>query len=527
MLLDLHSATGSEFPAPDVCVIGAGAAGIVLATELAKQGKRVVILEGGGRTLELSSQALYDSTIIGHPHDGIHNGRFRVYGGSTTRWAGQLLEFTANDFAVRPWITGTGWPFGKETLQPYYARALTIEGMVGVETDDARVWRVAAGAVPDLGSNITPYLSRWTPEPNFVHLHGKGVAEADHIALYLHANVCGMAFDDAGRRIVAVTCRTLDGRTVEFHANTFVLCMGGIETVRFLLQPGRYPWNGHKLLGRHFQDRVSALSGEVTVRDRRTFERYFANIWANGWKYQPKFRLGSTMAQQEGLLDATAMMTFGDDQDVSTAQAKTTMRRVHSRNLRGISGQEARNVVKHAPGLVRRAWYTKRRGRAYHPPTTQVHLGVQCEQEPLGDSTIRLNGDRDPTGLFRVDLDWRISALELRTLARYSQVVAAAVEERKLATITLDRDALEDMGRFIMKCHDMKHHMGGARIASHRALGLVDPALRLYGTENGYVCSAAVFPCSGSANPTHTLIALAIRLADSLAGQSSAPATAK
>ncbi len=69
---------------------------------------------------------------------------------------------------------------------------------------------------------------------------------------------------------------------------------------------------------------------------------------------------------------------------------------------------------------------------------------------------------------------------------------------------------------FIARCDDSNHHMGGMRMGSSAAAGVVDPDLLLYGTSNVYVCSSAVFPTSGFSNPTHTLLALAVRLAEHL-----------
>ena len=61
--------------------------------------------------------------------------------------------------------------------------------------------------------------------------------------------------------------------------------------------------------------------------------------------------------------------------------------------------------------------------------------------------------------------------------------------------------------------------MGGMRMAVAPTDGVVTPDLLLHGTRNVYICSGAVFPTSGFSNPTHTVLALAMRLADRLARQ--------
>jgi len=70
--------------------------------------------------------------------------------------------------------------------------------------------------------------------------------------------------------------------------------------------------------------------------------------------------------------------------------------------------------------------------------------------------------------------------------------------------------------KFLARCDDSNHHMGGMRMSTSYSTGVVDTNLRLYGLTNTYVCSSAVFPCSGFSNPTHTVLALAVRLSDHL-----------
>ena len=83
-----------------------------------------------------------------------------------------------------------------------------------------------------------------------------------------------------------------------------------------------------------------------------------------------------------------------------------------------------------------------------------------------------------------------------------------------IAKITPDPDLNTD--KIVAKCTDTFHHCGGTRMAARSQNGVVDTNLRLHHMENAYVCSSSVFPCSGVANPTHTIMALAVRLAEHL-----------
>ena len=129
MIIDFERSDYSSDEAFDVCIVGAGAAGLCLAHQLLKSGKRIVLLEGGGLDRwERRSQALNRAYLSGAPFDGAHAGRFRGIGGTTSAWAGQLMEFDDIDFERRQWVPGSSWPIGKADLSRFYRRAAELEG---------------------------------------------------------------------------------------------------------------------------------------------------------------------------------------------------------------------------------------------------------------------------------------------------------------------------------------------------------------------------------------------------------------
>src|SRR6202048_1200614 len=116
VILDLEKNMAIETDGYDVCVIGAGAAGIVLALDLAQRGARTLLLEAGGKGHEARSQDLYLGEISGIPYKGLYDGRFRTLGGTTTQWGGQILEIDDFIFQNRSWVDGSGWPVPKGRL---------------------------------------------------------------------------------------------------------------------------------------------------------------------------------------------------------------------------------------------------------------------------------------------------------------------------------------------------------------------------------------------------------------------------
>ena len=139
---------------------------------------------------------------------------------------------------------------------------------------------------------------------------------------------------------------------------------------------------------------------------------------------------------------------------------------------------------------------------------------MHCEQEPKGRSNISLAHDRDQLGLLRTRLAWHVSATELHTIRTFVDIAGAALAG--VARVLPEAALLAGEEGAVASCVDSFHHMGGMRMDRSAEHGVTDPDLRLHGTLNVNVCSTAVFPTSGFSNPTHTLIALAIRLAERL-----------
>ncbi|MDP9038558.1 MAG: GMC family oxidoreductase [Acidobacteriota bacterium] len=512
MIRDLHTEVPSRDEIADVCVVGAGAAGIVLAVELARLGRRVTLLEGGGVSVEDESQGPYSSQVVGLTHRGVHTGRFRALGGTTHRWGGQILELDDIDFERRDWVSGSGWPFPKRELASAYARALQLEGLQAVQTADIDVWRDLGIAPPDL-RELTPYFTRWTPEPNFALLHAAPLA-GENIAVWVHANAVGLELH--GEEVRGVRARPLHGPETLFRASQYVFCLGAIESSRFFLQArdGVLPWNRSGLLGRHFQDHIDSNAAELRVFDRRRFHAWFDNVFLRQHKYHPKLKWNKDAMRQRGVLNAGATMYFVSELDEQLAAVKQVARRLIRSGPRSIRAGEMRHGLANLPLLARQAIRYKLSHRAWNPPSARVYLRVHCEQEPLGASSISLSGDRDALGMLRTRLDWRISASEQRTILEFARL--ARLELNMLADLTIDPDLEHGYAAFLNRCDDSNHHMGGMRMGTTDADGVVDPNLKLFGTRNCFVCSGAVFPTSGFSNPTHTVLALAVRLAHHL-----------
>ena len=452
----------------DVCVVGAGAAGIVLTMELLRLGKSVVLLEGGGAEIEEASQEPYRSELTGLAHQGIHAGRVRAQGGTTLKWGGQILELDAWDFERREWVAGSGWPFGKSELTRFYERALELEGLGGVMRNDEDVWRTMGQTTPPFGE-LEAYFTRWCPEPNFARVHGETLRGHPGLTVWLHANAVELVMEEG--RATGVRARTLGGEEAVFAAEEFCFCMGTIESARFFLQPraGGLPWNESGLLGRHFQDHIDVNAAAILPRGLRRFHDVFDSVFAGGLKYHPKLRLREEAQRRLETLNVAATMFFESDADEAAAEIKATVKHLLRGRFGEVKGSEAAKLVTNLPLLARQTWRYAVQHRAYHPADAKISLRVHCEQEPGGASSITLAEERDSLGMLRTRLDWRISELEVRTVREYVQAARGALAG--LAEVTPAAGLMEGSADFVAGCDDTNHHMGGMRMAAAASAG--------------------------------------------------------
>jgi choline dehydrogenase-like flavoprotein len=511
MITDLERADATEVLSAnfDVCILGAGASGLVLAIELIRYGKRVVVAEGGGlRRWERRTQALNKSEIAGLPYAGAHSGRFRALGGTTGTWAGQIMELQEIDFAVRQWVPGSGWPVAKSDLIAAYARASELEGLARALRDDQAIWQDRRCQPLDLGDELILSFSRYCPERRFARLFEKTVNDHPDLVIFLHANACELLLAEDGETITSVRCRTLTGKEAYFVADRFILCLGGIESSRFLLQPqAAAPWNRNGLVGRFFQDHIHCFAANLfPTRSDRDWHYGPHRLRLHGYEYLPKIMLSAAAQERYKVLNASGMAEHDD----GVYPALRTAILLIAGPTSAVTPAELAYLLPRMPAVL---WdfVKKKTDPSFVLPSARLKLSVYCEQSPLSNSSITLTKQRDALGMFRSRIDWKVSAQEVATVRRYVQIAKRVFEQRGLARIEPDPDLFED--DIVHRFHDTFHHMGGTRMASSAMAGVVDPDLRLFGTRNAYICSSSVFPAAGFANPTHTVLALAIRLA--------------
>lgn len=521
MIVDARSVPNGTVVEADVCIIGAGAAGITLAREFIGSGLRVVLLESGGDKYEQETQDLYAGSDVGRPYENFPVSRFRYLGGTTNRWGGAWCDLPSPlDFEARDGVPHSGWPFPLSELEPWYRRAhphLRL-GPYGYSLDD---WGIAPADIPEPfhGPHVICRILQQAPTTRFGRYYRPELSKAPNLTVYLHANALRLDGGENGEPVRKVNVGVLPDGRFAVRSRIFVISCGGIETARLLLlsetEAGVGLGNEHDLVGRFFMLHLEYSGGMIALKD--PYVDLAFQTGENGAKYR---RLGairrfvsyiSLSGETRRRLDLPAVRwRFRYPR---SPELDVLWRLAYRTGTKSQMLQDIVRVIWKAPGL---AIYIARRikyGRNKPPvPLAAVPLFCTAEQLPNPNSRIRLGDDRDVFGLRKVVVDWQLLAEDQRGIATANRLLGEEVERGGFGVL---HSAVPDVGvAFPEDLRGDQHHMGTTRMHRDPRQGVVDENCRVHGVENLYVASCAVFPTGGTFNPTLTILALAIRLAD-------------
>jgi choline dehydrogenase-like flavoprotein len=519
MIIDFRRAdVPTEFDT-DVCVIGSGAAGLTVAAHVAGP-LRVLILEAGDQTPPIGPDDRLAGEASDFPFEGFQGGRARAFGGATRRWAGQLLRLDAIDFEKRDWVPRSGWPITLRDLEPYYDRAERFLGAGGT-LYDARIWSRFGIRDPGFDNReVFPKFTVYMPQPDFTKAFAaRMVRENPAVSLLLNATAVRIDLDPNAAAVAGVRIGDGSGRSGMVRARAFVLCGGGIENPRLLLASNNVMsagiGNQRDLVGRFFQDHPNGATGFVTTARPQVFQEQFRKLRRSRLMHWPKLSFTEAAQRQGRYLNANVFMEYHYGDESALVRAKQVIEAVRTRRPAAVA-REGLRVLRHVPELAAQGIHTAATGKAVRFDPSGIRLRTFTEQVPDPENRVTLSTACDRFGIGRPRLAWRVHADELRTMRAFTEAVGRELRRVGLGEVTLAPwlDQGEQGARAEVK--DFYHHAGATRMASTPAEGVTDPDCRVFGTHNLYIGGGSVFPTSGYANPTLTIVALAIRLGDTL-----------
>lgn len=517
-----QSQTGTDY---DVVIIGSGPAGITLALELEQSGQTIAILESGGLDFDDDAQMLNDGVVTGLDETDLIGGRLRLLGGTSNHWGGHCLPLDPIDFARRPLSGLSGWTVSYDDMVPFYERAHDYcdLGTFDYDPDAMHGLPDDPWLLPDTPDIENKTILQSTPT-RFGEKYHDALKASQTIDVHLWTTATGIDIDEAGTASV-VQASTIDGQARGFTARRVVLACGAIENARFLLANNARLGTGFGdaggLLGKCFMDHTVGGAAFVHFDTPQPVKAYWSHKQTNvsGKDAHFVWRLSDAVLTEEGLNNTQFfVIPLSDDPKERAAKRRaneglTALKSIAKWGL-GRDQQGFKLSTAYCQAIMNADDLAVRKLRAWSG-NIGVHralLRYESEQLPSPDSYVALGEGRDAFGTPLPRLHWSPSIQDrdsiVRSAVRIGQLVGAA---------GLGRLEMED--HFDDRYWDAStawHHLGTTRLAENPREGVVDGDLRLHGTQNVYVAGGSVFPSGGRANPTLTIVALSVRLAEHL-----------
>ena len=533
MFIDCRSLEDKRTFDADICIIGAGAAGMSIALEFANKPFNVILLESGGLEPDPDTQSLYEADNIGINYRDLDKARARYFGGSTACWGGWCRPLDPIDFEQRPWIPNSGWPIARGEMDPWYERSQNFLGITDQNYDLAYNQEKLASAgiqlFPFQGPDVVSVINKFCPQKRLGKVYKSEIERIRNVTTYIFSNVTNIQLDPNTGLVKHLDVATNNGRSHKFSAKVFILATGGIENPRLLLSSNSVATAGignqMDLVGRYFMDHPRIRTNLIDLDKQVAYRRIYDATVATAKQY-----LGNNV----GGVAAHIALSDSAQRQYHMPNSRTYLKALyypkmtefdtHKRDLKqaikwGLKynypmATVLENMGRAAPAMLRVApeaiagfvdaqlnfGFLKQR----------FELESVFEPVPNPDSRVQLTDQIDRLGQRKAVVNWKLTDQDLKNFEYVTDRVVTELEDVG-AIKRLDNpvDKIDYANLSVEGCY---HHMGTTRMGASPATGVVDSDCRVFGCDNLYVAGSSVAPTVGSDMPTITLVALAIRL---------------
>ncbi len=505
----------------DICIVGAGAAGIAMALFLERSRFRVLLLESGDVGGDETADDLNEIELAGHPLNVDGAVRCRGLGGTTLAAYGRSVLPDEIDFAHRPWVSDQDWGIRPDDLEPFHPEAARILGLDQPELLNPAQWSDHPLARQAGKHSLALRVHRWGKNINLGSCWEESLRKSASVDVLLRGTATELEAAPGGDRIRRLSGRALSGNRFHVEAKQFVLACGGLENPRLLLlsrRGTRPPAINWEPVGRYYMNHPRT-EGVAQVDIALRVDPQQIRTWIMhpdrdiGGRVQFAFSPDEALQRDERLLNHGTFFYAVSDEKARAARSQVARFSEAWRSRKSGLLTESLKLVPHLPVLAGGVLPTAR----MEPYRVRKLVAVdQCEQLADANSRISLGSQSDAMGLPRARLDWRISEETTSSLRRLHQLLEPLINSSGIGRF---RSRLLDDPEFLPDYMDCAHPTGATRMSADSRKGVVDRDCRVHGVGNLYIVGSSVFPVAGQANPTFAIIALSLRLAHKLTHQ--------
>ncbi|MGI9547431.1 MAG: FAD-dependent oxidoreductase [Flavobacteriaceae bacterium] len=492
----------------DICIIGAGAAGISMALDWINTSSKIILLEGGGFDFDSKIQDLYKGENTGQRYFPIRSSRLHLFGGTTGHWGGLCAPFDPLDFKERPWVPHSGWPIDLNDLHPYYQKAhKSLE--LGPYEYEMEYWRQAHPDMTPLPLNeevVWSKMWQFSPPTRFGTKYRETIEKASNIELYTYANCIDIEANEEVSEIKQVHIANLEGKSHRVRAKYYVLACGAIQNARLLLASNKQApqglGNDNDNVGRYFMEHLELKSAELWLS--KPFSTALYGFRSKDRRPRAELAITEKVQEEHKMLNGTSSLTY-----LPVAREQKALIDLWENEDPRLAYD---NFVKNF-----------RNSRDYYEKETEAghrrayELYTRMEQAPNPNSKISLDNEKDDLGMQRAKLHWDLTELDRNSIRKLYQIIGREVGLSGVGRVRLDKFLWDE------ESADMPdilgggwHHMGTTRMHNNPKNGVVNDNCRVHGISNLFIGGSACFPTAGAPNPTLTLVALTLRLSDYL-----------
>lgn len=506
MHIDARTLTNHTEIYADLCIVGAGAAGIAMAMDWNGRSEKVVLLEGGGFEYEQEIQEQFDGTADGQRYYPLMSTRLHYFGGTTGHWSGLCTPFDPIDFKARHWVPESGWPIALDNLLPYYSKANEVLGL-GPLGYQLSAWTQEVPNLIPFPLDPTVFLSKiWQySKARYGTLYRDTIVKSKNIHLLTYANATEIVLGQDKKHVRVISVKTPSGKSMRISAKRFVLACGSIQNARLLLASNRQIESGigndYDRVGRYFMEHPEITAGEVWLNKSFETDLYFRKSAST--RVSAEIAFSAAAQEKYKLLNGTfSLFPLGMGQfqtpRINLWQNKDPRK---SKEVTAADWGAARRKSKNLEGAIQFAY----------------KLNARLEQAPNPNSRISLGSEKDALGVPKAHLHWELGQLEKDSLRNMCLLLGREFGKTELGRVRLNAFLTDpDNRQFPDHTNGGWHHMGTTRMHQDPKKGVVNSECRIHNVSNLFVAGASCFTTGGAANPTLTLTALALRLSDYL-----------
>ena len=501
-----------------------------MANRLKDSGIGIVLLESGGLEPTFTGQELCAGQNVGHPYFRLDGCRFRMLGGSGNVWGGWSRPLDPGDFESRPSLGCPGWPISAQDLDHYNAEAARLLRLPTAQFDLDYWLPRLPDPIPLGAGDFENGIFQYSPVRDFGHEYRRVLAASPDIELLLRANATGLLLDPGTSRVGQVRAQAIGRAPFTVHAKVFVLAAGGLENARLLLasqhdRPAGLG-NEHDAVGRYFMEHLHAPVGHIVARGPGIRDNFYDVLGTDSERTR-----GVILPTEEararyelpGCSIALNDKGYGFNLAIGMRSPRVTVYPIRVMRTLGRPRmariiRPVRPALSAAVGIKARrdarraARATFDRAAAAGRPVQPAELRsiyLRAEQLPSRNSRVTLAREVDALGVPRIQLDWKVSAPDTDVIGSWLRLFADAVAESEIGRVFMMQP-----GEWLDHIDGGPHHMGTTRMSDDPHHGVVNRNCRLHSVANLYVAGSSAFATGGYTNPTFTLLALALRLAD-------------